>query len=122
MRKYETQFLTALVFTVLIETVVLLLATRHLLNLRGPTRSQLLYAGLMANVSSLPYLWFVLPGYVKNYTWYLAAGEIGVVLWEAIFYWMYLSVRFRDAAALSVSANLASLLFGLVFFQSIWTP
>jgi hypothetical protein len=121
MRTYESQFLTALAFTVLIETVVIFFAIRRLLNLRGPTPAQIVYAGLVANVSSLPYLWFVLPAYLRNYSWYLVVGELGVVLWEAVFYWMYLSLRFREAATLSVSANFASFLFGLVLFKLIWT-
>jgi hypothetical protein len=113
---YETRFLAALGFAVAVETPVLFLVLWHFLKVQNVGSLRVMYAGLMANVSSLPYLWFVLPALCRRYFVFAVAGEVGVVLWEALFYFMYFRLSVRHAMALSFAANLTSFLLGLFVF------
>jgi len=112
----EIRFLAALVFTIATETSVLFFLVLKVFRLRDIRNFQLGYAGLMANSSSLPYLWFVLPGLCESYTVFSVVGEVVVTAWEAWFYYMFLRIPFKNAATLSFLANLASFLFGLLIF------
>jgi hypothetical protein len=111
-----TRFLAALLFTVVTETLALVFTLRYLFKVRNVGAVQIAYAGLAANVSSLPYLWFVLPLFCRRYFVYAAVGEVGVFLWEAVFYHMFFRFPLKKAMVLSLAANLTSFLLGLPIF------
>lgn len=79
------------------------------------------YAHLIAIVASasaltLPYVWFVLPELIKSRLAYELISEIGVTLVEGGWYMLALRIDFKKAIALSVCANLGSVLIGKLFF------
>lgn len=114
--EYETLFLRALAVTVALETAALLLLRPWLLRGRPVPIRRLLAAGLLCSAATLPYLWFLLPAWIKDRQALMAAGEIGVVLAEAGMLAVLLPVGAGRAFALSFSANLVSFLLGLWIF------
>ena len=72
-------------------------------------------AFFIGNALSHPFLWFVLPKVMPNYTTHLISGEIFVYIFEASTY--YLLVRkmpFRRAIVISSLQNSVSLALGLM--------
>jgi hypothetical protein len=118
---YLLTMLISLVFTIFVETLVLLVG----LSPRHPV-SRRLAAGVWLNVCSYPILWLVLPYLLspaQNRTLYLAVGEPLVTLMEcALFYLAFQRGRglnhrefFRDWIAI-ILANLASFGLGELFY------
>jgi hypothetical protein len=64
---YELMFLRALAFTVAVETAVLF-AARPVFLRREPGGSplRLVAAGSLCSAATLPYLWFVLPAWLRD--------------------------------------------------------
>jgi hypothetical protein len=110
---YITKFLIALALDVVVETAVGFLVLRKVVKVPCLGASRIAYAGMLVNFSSLPYLWFVLPAFIRNYVAYVIMGEALVFLWEALFYRMYFRIGFKQAALLSFLANTASFILGL---------
>lgn len=115
---YELLFLRALALTVAVETAALF-ALRPWLLRGGDAGSpfRLMAAGLICSAATLPYLWFVLPAWIKGYYPLMAAGEIGVTAAEAGLLAALLRIGAGRASALSLLCNLASFLAGLVFLR-----
>jgi len=113
---YEYSFLLSLFLTVIVETSVLFIAFRHFFIRDTPhlSNSLLLFAGIFASFSTLPYLWFILPLFIKPYYMYAAVGEFLVVLIESVIYYFVLRIGSRKALLLSFVCNLASFLTGLM--------
>jgi len=111
---YEELFIAALLFTILIETAMLLLMLRVLKIKRD--LKELLFAGILASSATLPYLWFVLPSFISPYSFYVAAGEILVILFEALIYAQILKLEMRIALIVSFACNLISFLMGIMLF------
>jgi hypothetical protein len=111
----QAKFLIALFFAIAVETGVLFLLMTRVFKVSGQRNSDVIYAGVMATASSLPYLWFVLPAFVRNYTVYTLIGEGAVAAWEALFYQMFFRIGFKRAAVLSITANAASWILGYPF-------
>jgi hypothetical protein len=113
---FEARFLVALAITVVVETAVIVGLVR-LLCKEPSTRPHLarcLFAGFFASFATLPYLWFVLPVFVRPYGVLVGAGETGVVLIEAVAYVFLLNLPFRTTIVLSLCANLASIAVGFL--------
>jgi hypothetical protein len=111
---YQTQFLTALALDVAVETVVGILVLNKLFSSSQLKLPRITYGIVLANCSSLPYLWLVLPAFIKNYTVYVIAGETLVFAWEAFLYRMFFLVPLKHAMLLSLLANSASFVVGLL--------
>jgi hypothetical protein len=85
---YESKFLLSLALTVGVETGVLLVIARliskktfgHLSVLR------LIGAGIFCSLATLPYLWFILPHWIKSYYTFMAVGELTVFSIETVLY------------------------------------
>jgi hypothetical protein len=113
---YGDQFLVALVSTVATETAVLFLLVRCWFK---PPATQLsnalvLFAGVFCSSATLPYLWFVLPGFLKPYALLAIVGESAVFLIEAVFYYFVLRIGWKRSLLVSFVCNLASVLVGWV--------
>jgi len=108
---YETKFLVSLGVTSLIEVPSVFLLARYLFRKKFVWWRGLVIA-FLASFMTLPYLWFILPNYVNNryYLWY---GEGIVFVFEAVFYLIFLKVRWWQAAILSLAANLLSYFIGI---------
>ena len=113
---YEYSFLLSLFLTVIVETSVLFIVARCFLirDTSHLSNGLLLFAGIFASFSTLPYLWFILPVFIKPYYLYAAVGEFLVVLIECVFYYFVLRIGSRKALFLSFVCNLASFLTGLM--------
>ena len=112
----EARFLISLLVTVVVETAVLICYIRFIFkiaSLQLPLR-RCLFAGFFASFATLPYLWFVLPAFVHSYPLLVTTGELGVFVVEAVAYIFLLGLPFRKTAVLSFTANLASIIVGLL--------
>jgi len=117
---YETRFLIALVFTILIEVPILFLLVRYVFDKdRAINNLRIIAAGTFAQMLSLPYLWFVLPQCIDS-RYYLHVGEIIVVFIEAIFLNQMLGLSIKNAFIASFITNLASFTLGLLIFRSLF--
>jgi hypothetical protein len=112
---YQTKFLISLAFAIAVETAVAFLVLRRVFKLRELGNLQIAYAGIVATFSSLPYIWFVLPAFIRSYVAYAVVGETLVVLWEAFFYHMYLRIDLKRATILSLLANATSCVLGVPY-------
>lgn len=112
--QYETAFLFSLFLTVSIETIVLLILAKYM---KLQTRKkELIFAGIIASSLTLPYLWFVLPIFLKNYILHMIVGEISVTVVESIIYYFVLKTNLKNVLIISFVCNLVSFLFGLIVF------
>jgi hypothetical protein len=80
-------------------------------NIEIPT---ILFVGILASALTLPYLWFVLPAFIFDRTVFVTFGEVAVILVEAILYYKLLKLKLLDAFVVSLVANIASIVFGLL--------
>lgn len=116
---YTLEFLKALALTIAIEVPLLFVGARFLLKLKPKALSNatLFGAGILASFATLPYLWFVLPDFIPNYTLFLLIGEVSVALFETLIYWLILRVSLPKALLLSLFCNLASFGLGKILLQ-----
>lgn len=109
--------LEALAGTVLTEVTVILLLTKYLW--RGSYLSvssgQIAAACALASFATLPYLWLVLPIFIKPWMTAMIAGEILVILVEAFWYLIALQLAFKRCLILSIICNVSSILVGEIW-------
>lgn len=110
---YEYNFLLSLVLTVIIETAVLFIIAKHFLKTKA-SNAFLIFLGIFCSSATLPYLWFILPIFVKSFYSYAAIGEVLVILAEAVIYYFVLRVNLKKALFISSSCNIISFLLGLI--------
>jgi hypothetical protein len=113
---YEIQFLKALLSTVAVETLVLFLLVRLWFQIQGRVLSNplVLFTGVFCSATTLPYLWFVLPRFLKSYTLLAVVGELLIFFVEAVFYYFVLKLGVRRSLLVSFVCNLVSVLSGLL--------
>ena len=109
---YETRFLIALLLTLIIEIPVLLVFCKLIFRLKIKS-FRIIFAGFLASVLTLPYLWFVLPAYI-NSVYYIYIGETLVFLFEALIYNRLLNIKISKSLLVSFAANLTSFVIGLI--------
>lgn len=107
---YVHRFLTTLVQTGLTELAVLFFLMTYVLKGRGITPRQLLFAGLFASFSTIPYVWFVFPRsgipWARQTSLYFSEPFVMVI--EALFYRMYLRTSWKDSFIISLVCNASS--------------
>jgi hypothetical protein len=113
---FELRFVISLVITVITETAVLVCCIRFFfkIGLEKLSTHRCLFAGFFASFATLPYLWFVLPAFIHSYLIEVVIGEAGVYLLEAVAYVYLLNMPFNKSFLLSVLANTASIIVGLL--------
>jgi hypothetical protein len=113
---YEYQFLIALLITIVVETACLFLIIRvvYKKNSYEISNSLLFFLGIFCNTTTLPYLWFILPIFIKTRAIYVVVGESAVVIAEAIVYYFVLRMGIRKSLIISFFCNAASFLIGLL--------
>jgi hypothetical protein len=116
---YEYQFLKALGFTIVIETAVLFIIVRRIFSIprSAISNSLLLFSGIISSGLTLPYLWFVLPAFIKGHQLYVATGEASAVFVEMAIYWFVLKLNIKRCFFLSVVANLCSYSLGVLLLR-----
>lgn len=113
---YEFKFIFSLLITVIIETITLILIyqlfkNEYKVNIRI---SKLVFTGFFLSFATLPYLWFILPIFIKDYLLFVLLGEILVTLIESIMIMFITEIKYRFALIVSIICNLSSFLFGLI--------
>ena len=112
---FGVYFVLSLLLTLLVEIPVLLAAARYLLRIKVQTK-EILYWGFFVNLFSFPYLWFVFPLFISSHN-YIYIGEGLVVLIESIILMKVLKTNLKNTFILSLIANLASYLTGIVLLR-----
>ena len=113
MLEYVQQFLISLVFSIVVESVVVL-ALCVLLK----KEKRIAWLAALGTVCTIPYVWFVFP----TIFWYsasaaLVVGEIGAFVFEAGIYKIFGKISWRDALIFSFIANAASYFLGIVLLS-----
>lgn len=119
---YEYLFLFSLILTITIETIVLFIIIKQFFKLDKENISDilLLFTGFFASFATLPYLWFLLPFFTRNYYLYIASGELLAFIVESVIYYFILNITVRKALILSFICNLTSFLAGLLLVPVVW--
>ncbi len=117
------KFLTALAFTIAVETIFLYALLRFFFKKHDIPTSEIFAAGVFASFSTLPYVWFVFP-FIYNWPGTAAMwSEPFVFVVEAIFYKLFLKLDWKTAFVLSLICNLASYAIGHGLIASgFWFP
>lgn len=104
------QTLAALVITLVVELLLLLIIIPIF---KLPWK--ILLALLVANITSVPVLWLVTGWINLSSIWILFAGEIIVVFYEALIYYLFLKKKFGYGKMIALSAvlNAASFFFSM---------
>ena len=112
---YEILFLYSLIITLAVEVPVVFLLVKYLY--KNTDKWGIVFAGIISSTLTLPYFWFILPYFVTDRFIYIFIGESTIILVEAFIYFRLLKLKFKQALFVSIIANLASILVGLIFFK-----
>ena len=111
---YEQEFLKTLALTIAIETIVLFVLFKVFFRKIEIKNYLLLLTGIIATFATLPYLWFIIPVFIKSKLWYHAIGEISVTLIESLIIMAFLRIKYPMALFVSFVCNATSYLIGLL--------
>lgn len=107
------RFITSLVFTITVETIVLYLILRFVLKNQGLSPKKIISAGFFASFSTIPYVWFVFPSLLpvpKNTI--ILYSELFAFILETIFYRIFLKTNLKTSFMLSLLCNSTSYFLG----------
>jgi hypothetical protein len=105
---YTSNFLQALLFTIIIEAIVILLLC-YLLK----KDFRISIVSVLGNICTVPYVWFVFPAifwYSSNLI--VVSGESAAFLFEAVLYKFLGKLSWKMAFLFSLLANVASFFLG----------
>jgi len=106
---YVISFLKAFLLTTLVEWFAFLPFGRPL----GSWKT--LGTVIVANAFSLPIVWFAIPAFVTEYSYYALVAEVFAVFSEALILLVLLRLSYKRAIAASAFLNLCSFLVGSIF-------
>ena len=110
---YEINFLKALLITITIETTVLFLLVKIFFKKHTISNYIILLTGILASFSTLPYLWFIFPLFIKTKVLYIIICESFAVLFESAVIMGLLRTTYIKALIISIICNMSSYLIGL---------
>ncbi len=113
---YQLNFLSALALTVLIETLLLIILFRIIQKEIKQELKLIVFAGIIASVATLPYLWFIAPYFIKTKIFYHVFCELFAVLAESLIYYFVLRIGYLKALVYSLICNGVSYIIGLLVF------
>jgi hypothetical protein len=105
-------FLKGLLLAWLVEIPVFLAMTRFLIHARKISIRRVILIGLITNLVTLPFLWYILPLFLGGIL-YVIVGELFVILIEAGILAFGLKINYSKALLMSFIANAASFALGL---------
>ncbi len=114
----ESLFLAALTATLLVELVTLAIIVRLFCAGQQVRLGRVLTTGVLASCATLPYLWFILPGFL-NGPLYVPVGEMAVTATEAGIIGFVLGIGMFRSLLVSALCNTASFLGGEMIMQLI---
>lgn len=109
---YERLFLLSLLITLIVEVPVVFLIGHYIYKISE--KWNIIFSGIISSVLTLPYFWFILPVFISNRTTYIIIGESTIIFVEALIYFKILKLKFSQAFLVSLIANIASILIGLI--------
>ncbi len=112
---FQNYFLLSFLFTVLVEVPILLIGIKLVLK-NQTSYGKIIFWGLVVNFFSFPYLWFVFPLFFNVYI-HIYLAEIFVIIIEAILLYKALNLKAKNTIILSVVANTASYLLGMIILK-----
>lgn len=107
-------FLTALLFTILIETIILFVLFKTKYKKLQIQHKLLLLTGFVTSFSTLPYVWFVFPAFIQSRFPYILFSECFAIVIESILIYKLLKIDFKKAMLISVICNIISFSIGLL--------
>jgi len=110
---YELDFLYSLLYTMVVEGLVIYLLLTYLFK-RELRLKDILFLSIFPSMATLPYLWFLFPYFLHDATLYRWLSEIFAVVVESWILSYILHFRLRDGFILSLVANLIS------YFTGTW--
>jgi hypothetical protein len=116
---YVHNFITSLVFTMLVETVTLVVAIYLLkrfkvIKLVSALKDQI-FAGLLASFATIPYVWYIVPNLLymqMNRNASLSYSEPFIFAVEVVIYRFVLRLPWQWCIGISLLANVASYYLG----------
>jgi|SRR3989338_4925151 len=111
---YEQKFLFSLLLTLIVEIPVAVLLVKYFFKDKEIKISKIVFTGFVASTLTLPYFWLILPIYISNRGLYIFISEASIIFIEAIIYNQFLKLKFSKAFVVSLIANIASILLGLM--------
>ena len=117
---YEYEFLISLAFTLFIEVLTLYILIRCFCKDESVkiSNSLLLFTGFLSSFATLPYLWFIIPLFIKTRSQYMVFGEFFVILLESLIIFFLLSVNLKKSLSISLICNILSFLMGLILLNN----
>lgn len=106
--EYEFSFLKALLLTIAVETAVLFVLFHTIFKNEKPVSWLLLLTGVVATMTTLPYLWFIIPMFIHSKLWYNVVCESLAVVVESVIILGLLRVKYPKAFLISLICNMAS--------------
>ena len=119
---YLHRFISAFVFTEIVEVVGLFLFFRYFFSRKEIRWMEIIFTGFFASFSTIPYVWFVFPFIINwSYSLYIIISELFALIIEAVLYHYFLKLDWKMAFLVSFLCNLASFLLGSVLqLYGIW--
>ena len=111
---YEIDFLKSLVLTIFIETIVLLFLFKVIFIKLKTKTWIIILAGITASFATLPYLWFILPLFLKTKLLYKIVSEIFAILIESLIFLGFLRIDYKKALLISIICNSISYIGGII--------
>lgn len=112
MLSYGLLFLSSLTLTIVVETTVLIVVWNFLFRDKIKIK-EIFYWGIIINLFSLPYLWFVFPLLIP-FDYFILLGELLVMLIEGAILSKALGISFKKSLPLSILINVVSYLIGML--------
>lgn len=111
---YEILFLKALLLTITIETIVLISLFKLFYKTKAIKLWLLILTGIVTSFATLPYLWFIIPVFIKNRMNYMIISEVAAVVIESFIILGLLRICYKKAILVSTICNMSSFLVGLI--------
>ncbi len=109
---YELSFLRSLVLSIFIETLLLLIIIKNFFKKLNIKTWIVILAGITATFATLPYLWFIIPLFIKTKIAYIIISESLAILLESFILFGMLRIKYRIALIFATICNLISFLIG----------
>ena len=116
---YEYKFLISLIFTLLIEMITLYILIKYFCKQKSEkiSNSLLFFTGFISSFATLPYLWFIIPLFVKTRIQYILLGESFVILLESLIILFILKINLKTSFFISFICNILSFHIGLILLN-----
>jgi len=116
---YEYKFLISLAFTLFIEIITIYLLIKYFCGYDGAkiSNSLLFFTGFLSSFATLPYLWFIVPLFIKTRIQYILFGESFVIIFESLIIFFLLRVNLKKSLSISFICNILSFVMGLILLN-----